>query len=162
MHACTQAAQLAEGTGTHACKHARTRVQALKLAEAVAGSERHPRLVPLLLLLATAYSRSARVTYAEGLYREAAKLAGLDPARDPPGAGQQPQQAGQHATLEAALAWSYCQLLYALPNRWVVGCGERLPNRWAVGCGFGGLLPGCVNNCIFSLLSWPLENRVNF
>ncbi|GLI65024.1 hypothetical protein VaNZ11_008394 [Volvox africanus] len=54
--------------------------EALKMMEAVYG-ERSPSLAPLLMLLGYSYSRSARVTFAEGLYREAAKLLRLDPAR---------------------------------------------------------------------------------
>ncbi|GIL76035.1 hypothetical protein Vretifemale_5772 [Volvox reticuliferus] len=53
---------------------------ALKAMEAAYG-ERSPALAPLLTLLGYTYSRSARVTFAEGLYREAAKLLRLDPAR---------------------------------------------------------------------------------
>jgi len=53
---------------------------ALKAAEA-AGGESGPLLAPVLTLLGLVYSRSARVMYAEGMFREAAKLAKLDPAR---------------------------------------------------------------------------------
>lgn len=38
------------------------------------------RLVPILLILATLYSRTGRVTLAEGLYRECCKLVGLSTA----------------------------------------------------------------------------------
>jgi hypothetical protein len=53
---------------------------ALKAAEA-AGGEAAPLLAPVLCTLGVVYSRSARVMYAEGMFREAAKLAKLDPAR---------------------------------------------------------------------------------
>ncbi|KAG2494259.1 hypothetical protein HYH03_007614 [Edaphochlamys debaryana] len=68
--------------------------QALKAAEAAHG-ERSPALAPLLTLLGYTYSRSARVTFGEGLYREAAKLLRLDPARIALQAAQHAQQA-QH------------------------------------------------------------------
>jgi hypothetical protein len=54
---------------------------ALKAAEAAAGGDADPTLAPVLTLLGVVYSRSARVMYAEGMFREAAKLARLDPAR---------------------------------------------------------------------------------
>ncbi len=37
-------------------------------------SSKHPRIVPALIMLGYVFSRTARVTYAEGLYREAAKI----------------------------------------------------------------------------------------
>ncbi|KAG2450820.1 hypothetical protein HYH02_004655 [Chlamydomonas schloesseri] len=94
---------------------------ALKAAEAAAG-DRSPGLVPLLTLLGYTYSRSARVTFAEGLFREAAKLLKLDPAlQQPPAGGPAARQgaaaAGVHASAAAVLAWRYAQLLWVLPNR---------------------------------------------
>lgn len=90
---------------------------ALKAAEAAHG-ERSPLLALLLALLGHTYSRSARVTFAEGLYREAAKLLHLDPARQqglaPP---RLPATCGVHPSVGAMLAWRYAQLLWALPNR---------------------------------------------
>ncbi|GIL44694.1 hypothetical protein Vafri_2217 [Volvox africanus] len=68
--------------------------EALKSMEAVYG-ERSPSLAPLLMLLGYTYSRSARVTFAEGLYREAAKLLRLDPARVHQHR-QEPQQLEEH------------------------------------------------------------------
>lgn len=54
---------------------------ALAAAEA-AGGERSPLLAPVLLLLGYGYARSARVMFAEGMLREAAKLVGgTEPAR---------------------------------------------------------------------------------
>jgi hypothetical protein len=56
--------------------------EALKAAEAAAGPDSSSSssssgvLVPVLLLLASGYCRSARVMLAEGLLREAAKLLG--------------------------------------------------------------------------------------
>lgn len=58
------------------------------------------------------------MTFAEGLYREAAKLLHLDPARQqglaPP---RLPATCGVHPSVGAMLAWRYAQLLWALPNR---------------------------------------------
>lgn len=111
---------------------------------AAAHGERNPSLAPLLTLLGYTYSRSARVTFAEGLFREAAKLLRLDPFRlqtaeqrkgEVQGQGQQQPpidspalqeaaEAGVHASSVAVLAWRYAQLLWVLPNRgaWVRGC----------------------------------------
>ncbi|KXZ50853.1 hypothetical protein GPECTOR_14g105 [Gonium pectorale] len=117
--------------------------EALKAAEAAHG-ERSPALAPLLALLGYAYSRSARVTFAEGLFREAAKLLRLDPARLHLQMAQQQQlhqaqahqehlqgqqggeasaaasaaaRLGVHASVAAVLSWRYAQLLWVLPNR---------------------------------------------
>ncbi|KAG2422639.1 hypothetical protein HXX76_015877 [Chlamydomonas incerta] len=94
---------------------------ALKAAEAAAG-DRSPALAPLLTLLGYTYSRSARVTFAEGLFREAAKLLRLDPGRQQPPVGgpaarEAAAAAGVHASAGAVLAWRYAQLLWVLPNR---------------------------------------------
>eukprot|EP00198_Chlamydomonas_reinhardtii_P002417 XP_001691753.1 predicted protein [Chlamydomonas reinhardtii] len=94
---------------------------ALKAAEASSG-DRSPALAPLLTLLGYTYSRSARVTFAEGLFREAAKLLRLDPGRqqpppDGPAARAAAAGAGVHASAAAVLAWRYAQLLWVLPNR---------------------------------------------
>ena len=48
--------------------------QAVSLAEGISGAK-HPRIVPLLTLLATVFARTARVTVAEGMFRWAAPLA---------------------------------------------------------------------------------------
>lgn len=54
---------------------------ALAAAEA-AGGEAGPGLAPVLLLLGSGYARSARVMFAEGLLREAAKVLGAaEPSR---------------------------------------------------------------------------------
>jgi hypothetical protein len=84
---------------------------ALAAAEAVS-TDRHARLAPALLLLGQLYSRTARVTFAEGMLREAAKLLRLDPARAGAAAAA-PQLC--HPSLLAALAWRAAQLLDALP-----------------------------------------------
>lgn len=52
--------------------------QALAAAEAVSGAG-GPRVALVLLLTAQLYSRTGRVTLAEGLYREAAKMVQLSP-----------------------------------------------------------------------------------
>eukprot|EP00877_Chromochloris_zofingiensis_P013697 jgi/Chrzof1/8581/Cz03g16090.t1 len=67
----------------------------------------------VLLLLGTVYSRTARVTFAEGVFREAVKFYGLDPQKPKPASSKQ----CVHPSLAAALCWRYCQLLSALPNR---------------------------------------------
>jgi hypothetical protein len=86
---------------------------ALAAAEAVS-TDRHARLAPVLLLLGQLYSRTARVTFAEGMLREAAKLMRLDPGRQAaPGAGGTVHLG--HPSLLAALAWRAAQLLDALP-----------------------------------------------
>lgn len=53
---------------------------ALKAA-AAAGGEASPLLAPVLGLLGLVYSRTGRVTFAEGMFREAGRLGGLDPSR---------------------------------------------------------------------------------
>ncbi|GLC33214.1 hypothetical protein PLESTB_000358800 [Pleodorina starrii] len=130
---------------------------ALKAAEAAHG-ERSPSLAPLLTLLGYTYSRSARVTFAEGLFREAAKLLRLDPSRVHQQQSQQEQQpaeqqqqsaspllrtaadSGVHASAVAVLAWRYAQLLWVLPNRggeaarWE-GCARQF---WAASGGLAG------------------------
>jgi hypothetical protein len=52
----------------------------LRAAEA-AGGDASPLLAPVLGVLGVVYSRSARVTFGEGMFREAAKLSKLDPAK---------------------------------------------------------------------------------
>ena len=73
----------------------------------------HPRLALPLTLLAWVYSRTARVTLAEGLFREAGKLLQLDPQR---GALPADWQLA-HPSAAALLAWRHAQLLTALPRR---------------------------------------------
>jgi hypothetical protein len=85
---------------------------ALAAAEGVS-TDRHARLAAPLLLLGQVYSRTARVTFAEGLLREAAKLAGLEPARAEAAGWAGGRLA--HPSLLAALAWRHAQLLDALP-----------------------------------------------
>ncbi|KAG1671486.1 hypothetical protein FOA52_003144 [Chlamydomonas sp. UWO 241] len=85
--------------------------RALKAAEEVS-TEQHPRLAPVLLCLGKVYARTARVVFAEGLYRECAKLVRLEPGRPEVGAGVR-----AHASLAAVIAWQYHQLMTALPNR---------------------------------------------
>ncbi len=49
---------------------------------AAAGQDKHPRVALVLAQLGWVYSRTARVTFAEGLYRECAKILRLEqPAR---------------------------------------------------------------------------------
>jgi hypothetical protein len=56
-------------------------VQALSAAEAVSRAM-CPRVALVLLLTAQTYSRTGRVTLAEGLYREAAKMLQLKPGSE--------------------------------------------------------------------------------
>ncbi|KAK9844083.1 hypothetical protein WJX81_004209 [Elliptochloris bilobata] len=95
--------------------------QALKLAEGISGAK-HPRIAPLLTLLATVFARTARVTVAEGIFRTAAKVAGLEPFAPGP---QPPLPRCVHPAAAAALAWRHAQLLSALPKR------ETETDAWA-------------------------------
>lgn len=84
---------------------------ALAAAEAVSG-EQCVRVALVLLLTAQAYSRTGRVTLAEGLYREAAKMLGLSP-----GHTDEIDIKVVHPSAGSMLAWRYAQLLSALPRR---------------------------------------------
>ncbi|KAK9829059.1 hypothetical protein WJX72_003679 [[Myrmecia] bisecta] len=92
--------------------------QGLTAAEAV-GGENHPRLSMVLSLLATVFARTQRVTMAEGLYRNAAKLIKLDPSQAKPTAN------GVHSSVAAMIAWQHAQLLTVLPKR------EKEAQEWA-------------------------------
>jgi hypothetical protein len=89
--------------------------------------DRHPRTTPILLTLGHVYSRSARVTFAEGLFRECAKIFGVqDPTQAQvarSGGGRAARQFNAHASLLGVLAWRFHQLLSVLPNRGAVGWG---------------------------------------
>ncbi|KAI3426166.1 hypothetical protein D9Q98_008543 [Chlorella vulgaris] len=84
---------------------------ALSAAEAVSGAV-CPRVALVLLLTAQTYSRTGRVTLAEGLYREAAKMLQLKP-----GSEDEVELQAVHTSVGALLAWRYCQLLTAMPRR---------------------------------------------
>ncbi|KAL4857793.1 hypothetical protein ACK3TF_002209 [Chlorella vulgaris] len=84
---------------------------ALSAAEAVSGAV-CPRVALVLLLTAQTYSRTGRVTLAEGLYREAAKMLQLKP-----GSEDAVELQAVHTSVGALLAWRYCQLLTAMPRR---------------------------------------------
>ncbi|KAL4423065.1 hypothetical protein ABPG77_005870 [Micractinium sp. CCAP 211/92] len=84
---------------------------ALAAAEAVSGEQRL-RVALVLLLTAHAYSRTGRVTLAEGLYREAAKMLQLSP-----GHTDEVDIKAVHPSVGALLAWRYAQLLTAMPQR---------------------------------------------
>lgn len=78
------------------------------------------RAIPVLMLIARLYSRTGRVTLAEGLYRECAKLLDLKPSPVDAAIGHPPgvdPPDGVHPTLSSLLAWRYSQLLAALPKR---------------------------------------------
>jgi hypothetical protein len=118
---------------------------AVKAGEAAAGGDaRYPGLVAPLTLLGDVYARTARVTFAEGMYREAARLAGVvvvvggGGGSEAAGGGSaapssssssgdgssssfsSSESAGPHSvhpSLGALAAWRYAQLLTALPRR---------------------------------------------
>jgi hypothetical protein len=134
--------------------------RAVEAGEAAAGGDaRSPGLAAPLVLLGDVYARTARVMYAEGMYREAARLAGVEAAgigsggRGGGGGGGAAEEDGGgaeaaagpravHPSLGALVAWRYAQLLTALPRRetearaWAAAA-ERLW-RGRGGCGGGG------------------------
>ncbi|BDA43398.1 hypothetical protein COCOBI_04-4100 [Coccomyxa sp. Obi] len=83
--------------------------QAVSDADAITTGN-HPRAVPLLVPLGIVFARTQRVTYAEGVFRNAAKIVGLDPAKC-----KAPNNV--HASTAACLSWRYAQLLAAMPKR---------------------------------------------
>jgi hypothetical protein len=126
---------------------------AVKLGEAAAGGDaRAPGLVAPLTLLGDVYARTARVMFAEGMYREAARLAGVEAAIGGGGRGGGGGEGGGgggdgsssgpssssssaggprvvHPSLGALAAWRYAQLLTALPKR------ETEAKAWAAAAG---------------------------
>ena len=90
---------------------------------------KHVRVAVVLLPLAWVYSRSGRVTLAEGLYREIAKILHLSPPPTTAGGGSGSgsgsnggsldfvEHLGVHPNVAALAAWRYAQLLTALPRR---------------------------------------------
>lgn len=102
------------------------RPQALAAAESVSG-EGCPRVALVLLLTAQLYSRTGRVTLAEGLYREAAKMLQLRPGGEEDTAAA---LALVHPSVGALLAWRHCQLLTALPRRSTGAGGGLGAGRW--------------------------------
>lgn len=87
--------------------------KALESAEALTtgSSSTHLRLAFALLPLAGVYSRTGRVTLAEGLYREVIKLLQLNPE------AVKFDNELYHPSIGAYTAWKYAQLLHALPKR---------------------------------------------
>lgn len=99
----------------------------------LAGGKPHPRIAMVLLLLAHVYSRTGKVTLAEGLYREIVKILDLNPlvaSSEPsiaPGLGGGISSSGSgtlqlglgpvHPSVSSLAAWRYAQLLSALPRR---------------------------------------------
>lgn len=97
------------------------------------GGKPHPRIAIVLLLLAHVYSRTGKVTLAEGLYREIMKILDLNPSvasSEPfvaPGLGGGISSSGSgtlqlglgpvHPSISSLAAWRYAQLLTALPRR---------------------------------------------
>ena len=104
------------------------------------GGKPHPRIACVLLLLAHVYSRTGKVTLAEGLYREIVKILDLNPvvASSEPSlasalgggttsststshiVGSGTLQLGfgpVHPSVASLAAWRYAQLLTALPRR---------------------------------------------
>jgi tetratricopeptide (TPR) repeat protein len=88
--------------------------EALETAEAmgIGTGTAHPRIAFVLLPLAGIYSRTGRVTLAEGLYRKSINLLHLDIGSSEPAAALK-----AHTSVGALAAWRYAQLLTALPKR---------------------------------------------
>ena len=72
----------------------------------------HIRIAFILLPLAFVYSRTGRVTLAEGLYREISKIMRITPS-----SAESVEVAEVHPSIGALAAWRYAQLLTALPRR---------------------------------------------
>lgn len=118
---------------------------ALAAAEAVSGAS-CPRVAPVLLLTAYTYSRTGRVTLAEGLYREAAKMLQLGP-----GSADAIELAMVHPSMGALLAWRYCQLLTAMPRRGTEAAAwEKLARALHEEAPIGGL--GSAPETVFGTL----------
>lgn len=75
------------------------------------GNTQHPALAMVLLPLAEVYSRTGRVTLAEGLYREILKALDLSTGEERLGTS------AVHPSINSLAAWRYAQLLTALPKR---------------------------------------------
>lgn len=90
---------------------------ALQAVEAMAqssGDPKNPSIAMVLLLLAEVYSRTGRVTLAEGLYRELSKMLSLSTD------SEYSENKGTplvHPTVISVMAWRFSQLLTALPQR---------------------------------------------
>eukprot|EP00887_Chlorella_sp_A99_P004314 scaffold15.g4314.t1 len=94
--------------------------QAVAVCEELSGANTARISIPLLML-GKVYSRSGRVTLAEGLYRECSKMLGLDPTNE------DWSLTAVHPSVGALLAWRYAQLLTAMPKRATeAGRWERL------------------------------------
>ncbi|KAK9792244.1 hypothetical protein WJX73_005733 [Symbiochloris irregularis] len=83
--------------------------QALTAAEGVSGAK-HVRVAPVLLLLAGLYARTKRVTLAEGLYRNAAKLLQMDPLKAVPTEMQGGKQPGRGFAVDLWTRRAYVKL----------------------------------------------------
>ncbi|PRW44846.1 NEDD8-activating enzyme E1 catalytic subunit isoform B [Chlorella sorokiniana] len=126
---------------------------ALAAAESVAG-ESCARVAVVLLLTAHMYSRTGRVTLAEGLYREAAKMLSISPA-----GAEDVDLKLVHPSLGALLAWRYAQLLNALPRRATEAAGwERLARALHEEAPTGGL--GSAPETVFGSLDALTGNVV--
>eukprot|EP00890_Picochlorum_soloecismus_P005815 jgi/Picsp_1/6234/NSC_03588-R1_hypothetical protein CHLNCDRAFT_51750 [Chlorella variabilis] len=77
------------------------------------GDPKHPSIAIVLLLLAEVYSRTGRVTLAEGLYRELSKMLSLSTDSGSENKGT----TLVHPTVISVMAWRFSQLLTALPQR---------------------------------------------
>ena len=90
---------------------------ALQAVEAMAqcsGDPKHPSIAMVLLLLAEVYSRTGRVTLAEGLYRELSKMLSLSIDSE---YSENKGTSLVHPTVISVMAWRFSQLLNALPQR---------------------------------------------
>lgn len=88
--------------------------RALTAAEDV-GTSTTPRVAGPLLVLGHVYSRTGRVTLAEGVLRSAASLLSASPSTT--SSLGRPASCPAHVSLAAAVCWRYAQLLAALPKR---------------------------------------------
>lgn len=88
--------------------------EALTTVEQLSGpaAATHIRVAIILLPLAFVYSRTGRVTLAEGLYREISKILRITPI-----SAESVEVAEVHPSIGALAAWRYAQLLTALPRR---------------------------------------------
>ncbi|GAX79410.1 hypothetical protein CEUSTIGMA_g6851.t1 [Chlamydomonas eustigma] len=92
--------------------------RSLKAAEEVS-SDKHPRIALVLMLLGRVYARTARVIFAEGMYRESTKLLQLDSwlSMKQMGRSSSTPPLTAHPSVLAMVAWHFHQLLTVLPNR---------------------------------------------
>lgn len=89
---------------------------ALSIAEELSSGTAapHVRVAFVLLPLAWVYSRTGRVTLAEGLYREVMKILRLSTSDE---SSIRAAESAVHPSIASLASWRYAQLLNALPKR---------------------------------------------